>query len=164
MRDLKVLLLLLLLLFDGIDIYECLWKHDLYHHYLFKNPLLIKSNKLYRFEVNNHDNYNKYIDIVVRCLHTTKCSSSPEILSLSSSLLLEAEEGTSSSSSSSSSGSNQRLQHHHFIRPLGGYERLLSRTCPDSKAVALSHAAGYIINTVIDSSLLHSAMVYVVER
>jgi hypothetical protein len=41
---------------------------------------------------------------------------------------------------------------------------LLSRTCPDSKAVALSHAAGYIINTVIDSSLLHSAMVYVVER
>ena len=157
MRDLKVLLLLLLLLFDGIDIYECLWKHDLYHHYLFKNPLIIKSNKLYRFEADNHDNYNKY-DIVVRCLHTTKCSSSPEILSLSS-LLSEAEAGTSSSSDS-----NQRLQHHHFIRPLGGYERLLSRTCPDSKAVALSHAAGYIINTVIDSSLLHSAMVYVVER
>ena len=156
MRDLKVLLLLLLLLFDGIDIYECLWKHGLYHHYLFKNPLIIKSNKLYRF-----DNYNKYIDIVVRCLHTTKCISSPEILSLSS-LLSEAEAGTSSSSSSSDS--NQRLLHHHFIRPLGGYERLLSRTCPDSKAVALSHAAGYIINTVIDSSLLHSAMVYVVER
>jgi hypothetical protein len=158
MRDLKVLLLLLLLLFYGIDKYECLWNHD---HYLFRNPSIIKSNKLYRFEADSHNNYNKYIDIVVRCQHTIKCSSSPEIISLSSSSLSEAAAGTSSSSSSDS---NQRLQHHHFIRPLGGYERLLSRTCPDSKAVALSHAAGYIINTVIDSSLLHSAMVYVVER
>jgi len=56
------------------------------------------------------------------------------------------------------------LHEQYLIRPLGGYERLLSRKCPDSNAVALSHVAGYLINSMIDSQLLHSAMVYAVKR
>lgn len=180
MRDLTAvslqLLLLLLLLFDNIDIYECFYdriNHNYYHrqhhkHYLWKNPSLI-SNR-YRFEADYNDNDIKYIKNIDRCQHINKCSSSPEPSSLLSttssttSSLSEAATGTLSSPSLSSEYNQRLQQHHHFIRPLGGYERLLSRTCPDSKAVALSHVAGYIMNTVIDSNLLHSAMVYVVER
>ena len=51
-----------------------------------------------------------------------------------------------------------------FIRPIGGYEKLLSRKIPDSSSVALSHGAVYVLAGDIDTSIFTKAIILCVEK
>ena len=51
-----------------------------------------------------------------------------------------------------------------IIRPLGGYERLLSRRTPGYESVSLSHGTCYITNRYVDEKLLQEALLYCLQR
>lgn len=50
------------------------------------------------------------------------------------------------------------------IRPLGGYERLLSRLTPCTDTLSLSHAASYLLNRTVSHDLLTAAAALSVAR
>ena len=50
------------------------------------------------------------------------------------------------------------------VRPLGGYERLLSRLSPGTKALSLSHACTVVLNKRVASEVLVQAVTAVAEK
>ena len=52
----------------------------------------------------------------------------------------------------------------NIIRPIGGYEKLMSRKIPDSDSVALSHGAVYLLEGHVDKAALTDAIAMSVEK
>lgn len=52
----------------------------------------------------------------------------------------------------------------HTQRPLGGYERLLSRTLQNSARVSLSHGSAFVLKHSIDHRTLVDSVAICMER
>lgn len=51
-----------------------------------------------------------------------------------------------------------------IIRPIGGYEKLMSRKIPNSSSVALSHGAVYLYEGTFDENILSRAIAFSIDK
>lgn len=56
------------------------------------------------------------------------------------------------------------INNDNIIRPLGGYERLLSRITPNSNSVSLSHGACYEIKGCVSKEMMQRAIIYCMKK
>ena len=67
-------------------------------------------------------------------------------------------------SSSASPVSDPSSMVEEIIRPIGGYEKLMSRKIPNSSSMALSHGAAYLLEGNFDKDVLSNAVALSIQK